>query len=158
MRCLPGMDLHGLLVELVAPRQGGARGVIHMLSRFLLRAVLYQVACTLEVFLAAQRILRSLAYAQTWHFMRHLSDGRQEQFQKLCGRIIGHEASRTELAWGGGPEEERHCRWCDFVIYVPRSGYQAMAEDFGCTVEELRTLDQSTAGQRGREGDSRDCL
>ena len=37
----------------------------------------------------------------------------------LCKVMIGHEISRTEKGYGGGPYEDRHCRWCDKVFQVP---------------------------------------
>jgi len=40
--------------------------------------------------------------------------------QWLCGCLSGHHLSRTEWGYGGGFFVDRHCRWCDHVIRVPK--------------------------------------
>ena len=39
--------------------------------------------------------------------------------ERICRLVIGHEISRTEKGYGGGPYEDRNCRWCDKVFQVP---------------------------------------
>ena len=38
----------------------------------------------------------------------------------LCGKLTGHELSKTEWGYGGGKFVDRNCRWCDKVIKVPK--------------------------------------
>jgi hypothetical protein len=45
----------------------------------------------------------------------------------ICGRVTGHELSNTEWGYGGGNLVDRHCRWCDKLIQVPRSEEQVPA-------------------------------
>lgn len=40
-------------------------------------------------------------------------------YERLCGWLIGHEVSRTERGYGGGPWVDCHCRWCDRLMRVP---------------------------------------
>ena len=70
-------------------------------------------------------------YPQTWNllkswipywipfrrkFFRHLYN---PSLYWLCGKLVHHELSKTEKGYGGGPYEDRHCRWCDKVFWVP---------------------------------------
>lgn len=38
----------------------------------------------------------------------------------LCGIFGGHELSETEWGYSGGNTADRHCRWCDKAIVVPK--------------------------------------
>jgi hypothetical protein len=38
----------------------------------------------------------------------------------ICGFLTGHELSKTEWGYGGGNFVDRHCRWRDKVIRVPK--------------------------------------
>lgn len=63
------------------------------------------------------------AYPQLWDCWgdwNHGSVGRK-RIERTCRAITGHEISRTEWGWDGGPFVDRHCRWCDCVIRVPAS-------------------------------------
>jgi hypothetical protein len=37
----------------------------------------------------------------------------------LCGKLTGHEISKTESGYGGGNFYDYHCRWCDKLIQIP---------------------------------------
>ena len=37
----------------------------------------------------------------------------------LCGKLTGHEISRTEKGYGGGTHIDCNCRWCDKSIKIP---------------------------------------
>lgn len=49
-------------------------------------------------------------------------------WQRICGWFVGHELSETEKGYGGGPYEDRHCRWCDKVFQVPLGEF---AKEYG---------------------------
>src|SRR3990172_2391587 len=66
-----------------------------------------------------------LAYPQLWHCWPR-GTGRRRRPRAhavrvaLCGRLTGHEISRTEWGYGGGKFVDRNCRWCDKTILVPK--------------------------------------
>ena len=37
----------------------------------------------------------------------------------LCGKLTGHEWSKTEWGYGGGKHVDCWCRWCDYCDSVP---------------------------------------
>ena len=58
-------------------------------------------------------------YPQLWTCMPFWPPARSF-IQWMCGVIVGHEASKTEWEWDGGDFIERHCRWCDASIMIPK--------------------------------------
>jgi len=44
----------------------------------------------------------------------------RQNIKKACGVLTGHEISKTEWGYGGGGFVDRHCRWCDKLIRVPK--------------------------------------
>jgi hypothetical protein len=46
---------------------------------------------------------------------------RREILERLCWHVTGHEISRTEWGYGGGKFVDRHCRWCDAVLKIPKN-------------------------------------
>ncbi len=60
-----------------------------------------------------------LYYKVFWWLPRPMRFWGDRLWQRFCGRFVGHEISRTEKGYGGGPYEDRHCRWCDKVFQVP---------------------------------------
>ena len=76
---------------------------------------------------------RGKDYPQTWYYMpprwsRHSTKTKHHMIgypfrlfiEWLCGICGGHELSKTEWGYGGGDYADRHCRWCDKVIRVPK--------------------------------------
>ena len=79
---------------------------------------------------------RDTDYPQTWYYMPPRWSRRAQERGKtkhstlgyplclflefFCGLIGGHELSKTEWGYGGGDYADRHCRWCDKVIRVPK--------------------------------------
>jgi len=65
-------------------------------------------------------------YPQTWYYMprrwtKKMKRAKLRLFLEfLCGILGGHELSKTEWGYGGGDTADRHCRWCDKVIVVPK--------------------------------------
>jgi len=83
-------------------------------------------------------------YVQTWYYMpprwsRCTSNGKVKHhaagyplrlfFEFLCGVFGGHEPSKTEWEYGGGKYADRHCRWCDKVIRVPKESIYFQFKD-----------------------------
>lgn len=66
-------------------------------------------------------------YPQTWNYMPH-SRWLRAKLQILCGKLIGHEGSKTEWGYGGGDFVDNNCRWCDFVLKVPKNRHTASRE------------------------------
>lgn len=66
-------------------------------------------------------------YPQTWYYMPSNSWLRT-QLQNICGRITGHEGSRTEWGYGGGDFVDNNCRWCDFILKVPKNQHDGNKE------------------------------
>ena len=70
-------------------------------------------------------------YPQTWWLSlrvfgwlpRPLYHRVDRLWQWFCGKFIGHEISETEKGYGGGPYEDRHCRWCDKMFQVPLGAF-----------------------------------
>ena len=63
---------------------------------------------------------RELEYPQGWNHMPH--NFLRTPIKMLCGVLGGHEISKTEWGYGGGFYADRHCRWCDCLIQVPKDG------------------------------------
>jgi len=67
-------------------------------------------------------------YPQLWYVWssvpRWKKDGsmtlRCRLLEGLCKLLTGHEISKTEWGYGGGYFVDRHCRWCDHLIKVPK--------------------------------------
>ena len=61
-------------------------------------------------------------YPQTWYYMP--GSKRFPKIRKLlqwfCGIFGKHELSKTEWGYGGGDFADRHCRWCDKLVQVPK--------------------------------------
>jgi len=65
---------------------------------------------------------RKLKYPQTWGMavkIRKRSIRLYEFAVWLCGKLTGHEISKTEWGYGGGEMADYHCRWCDKLIQMP---------------------------------------
>ena len=63
-------------------------------------------------------------YFQTWNYVvrwtRRLHvEWLRKHIERLCGVITGHEASRTEWGYGGGPLCDVWCRWCNHLWQIP---------------------------------------
>ena len=39
----------------------------------------------------------------------------------LCGKLSGHQPSKTEWGYGGGDHGDVWCRWCNQIGQIPRS-------------------------------------
>ena len=65
-----------------------------------------------------------LNYPQLWYCWPRWTGRKHKIFYgirvKICGFFTGHEISKTEWGYGGGNFVDRHCRWCDKVIRVPK--------------------------------------
>jgi len=61
-------------------------------------------------------------YPQTWNYLPRAKrfPKTRKLLQWLCGVFGGHELSKTEWGYGGGDYADRHCRWCDKLIKVPK--------------------------------------
>ena len=63
-------------------------------------------------------------YVQTWNYVArwtrrlHLKWLRR-YIEKFCGLVTGHEASKTEWGYGGGPLCDVWCRWCNHRWQIP---------------------------------------
>lgn len=64
-------------------------------------------------------------YPQTWYCWPRWASRRNPRIYAvrtmICGALTGHELSKTEWGYGGGKFVDRHCRWCDNVIRVPKT-------------------------------------
>lgn len=40
-------------------------------------------------------------------------------WQSVCGKLTGHELSKTEHGYSGGRYIDRWCRWCNTRIQIP---------------------------------------
>ena len=58
------------------------------------------------------------SYPQFWYCLPR-SKTLRKPLQFLCGLLGGHELSKTEWGYGGGPYADRWCRWCDKRVEVP---------------------------------------
>lgn len=83
-------------------------------------------------------------YPQTWYYMpplwrKHkLGDPVKKHpigyparkgLQFICGILGGHELSKTEWGYGGGQFADRHCRWCDKLVRVPKESIYFQFKD-----------------------------
>src|SRR3990167_801200 len=64
-------------------------------------------------------------YPQLWYcwpdWTRRYRNPRVYQLRtQLCAFLTGHEISETEWGYGGGDFVDRHCRWCDVLIKLPK--------------------------------------
>ena len=59
-------------------------------------------------------------YPQTMYYMPHWKP-LKIPIQWLCGRICGHEHSKTDWGYGGGEYADNWCRWCNKRLRVPVS-------------------------------------
>ncbi len=66
-------------------------------------------------------------YPQTWYYMPR-NRWLRGKLQALCGKFIGHEGSKTEWGYGGGDFVDNNCRWCDFVVKVPKNQHDGGKE------------------------------
>lgn len=57
-------------------------------------------------------------YIQTWKYFPY---GRwwSKPCQLICGLFTGHEWSKTESGYGGGPWMDVWCRWCNHNGKIP---------------------------------------
>ena len=60
-------------------------------------------------------------WASAWRIRRLCGKRVYRGLQCLCGRLTGHEPSKTEWGYGGGRYVDRWCRWCNLQIQVPAS-------------------------------------
>ena len=44
-----------------------------------------------------------------------------DSLQWCCGKITGHEPSKTEWGYGGGEYADCWCRWCNKLIKVQKT-------------------------------------
>ena len=64
-------------------------------------------------------------YRQTWPYVSRLWCSGwfgklvAELLQRLCGRLTGHEQSKTELGYGGMGMFDVYCRWCNSRWQIP---------------------------------------
>ena len=96
-------------------------------------------------------------YPQTWYYMpprwskkKNLNDKAEYHIigyplrrllEFLCGFFGGHELSKTEWGYGGGRFADRHCRWCDKTIRVPKESIyfqfkESHAKDFMAQIND----------------------
>ena len=57
--------------------------------------------------------------------------------QWLCGKIAGHEASKTEWGYGGGDMADVWCRWCNHQWQVPKSVIQFRNKDTAHLIQDV---------------------
>ncbi len=81
-------------------------------------------------------------YPQLWYCWPWFMKRRNPRLFKIrtdfCKFFTGHEISNTEWGYGGGNFVDRHCRWCDELIRVPKQEddppndlIKGVAEDLG---------------------------
>jgi hypothetical protein len=51
-----------------------------------------------------------------------------------CGKIIGHEPSKTEWGYGGGGHADVWCRWCNQIGSIPVSDLEKRYENARSTI------------------------
>jgi len=70
----------------------------------------------------ANKIQERPKYPQLWNVwpLRKNWPRTRKAIEKICGFLTGHEISETEWGYGGGKFVDRHCRWCDKLIKVPK--------------------------------------
>jgi hypothetical protein len=61
---------------------------------------------------------RGKEYPQLWCYMPRNKRARKI-LQWLCGKLTGHELSKTEKGYGGGKFADQWCRWCDKMFKIP---------------------------------------
>jgi hypothetical protein len=64
-------------------------------------------------------------YPQLWYCWPRWAGRRNPRIFRvrtwLCGKLTGHELSRTEWGYGGGKFVNMNCRWCDKAFSIPLS-------------------------------------
>ncbi len=82
-------------------------------------------------------------YLQTWKYVSRIRKTPLKflypGIQKLCEKITGHEASKTEHGYNGGIHCDHWCRWCNYMFQIPRKECPSgdwMEDMFDLEVEE----------------------
>jgi len=108
------------------------------------------VMCFIASFLPSNQTGDRSDYPQTWWCMPKCWKTKKEScgcdsmvltrrsafLQGVCKVFTGHEISKTEWGYGGGKFVDRHCRWCDKLIKVPKIEEEP-PEEIGDTVNLL---------------------
>lgn len=57
--------------------------------------------------------------------------------QWLCGKICGHEPSKTEWGYGTGEYADTWCRWCNKFMQVPKTSIQFQHKEYLPLMKEV---------------------
>lgn len=61
--------------------------------------------------------------------------------QRLCGRLTGHHASKTEWCYGGGSHADVWCRWCNQMGSIPLDDLDMRFENARTTIWNFTACD-----------------
>lgn len=61
--------------------------------------------------------------------------------QRLCGKLIGHRASKTEWGYGGGSNADVWCRWCNQMGSIPIADLDKRYENARTTIWNFTACD-----------------
>lgn len=61
--------------------------------------------------------------------------------QRLCGKLIGHRASKTEWGYGGGSHADVWCRWCNQMGSIPLADLDKRYENARTTIWNFTACD-----------------
>lgn len=74
-------------------------------------------------FAPSNKLYNRPLYPQLWYCWPKWTGRRHPRIFRartwLCGKLTGHELSKTEWGYGGGKYADMNCRWCDKTIRVP---------------------------------------